>query len=128
VKSYKRQDRVASLIMRELATIIIRENISPIFSKITITSVRVSPDLLNASVFVTVWDKERIDEAMKALDENVYLLQHLLVKKLNLRVATKLHFVYDASIEYARKMTKLIDSVATKDKDDHSSESGTILE
>ncbi len=128
MKSYKRQDRVASLIMRELATIIIRENISPIFSKITITSVRVSPDLLNASVFVTVWDKERIDEAMKALDENVYLLQHLLVKKLNLRVATKLHFVYDASIEYARKMTKLIDSVATKDKDDHSSESGTILE
>jgi len=114
VKSYKRQDRVASLIMRELATIMIREKISPIFSKITITSVRVSPDLVHAKVFVTVWDKERIDEAMKELDENVYLLQHLLVKKLNLRVATKLHFVYDTSIEYASKMSELIDKAVAK--------------
>ena len=111
MKSYKRQDRVASLIMRELATIILYEQIDPLFRAVTITAVRVSPDLAYAKVFVTVLDETKTEETVAALNKNKPLLQHLLAKKVKLRAVTRLDFVYDESIEHARKMHKLIDDV-----------------
>jgi ribosome-binding factor A len=110
VKSYKRQDRVASLIMRELAIIILHEQIDPLFRAVTITSARVSSDLSYAKIFVTVLDEAKTDETVKALNKSSSLLQHLLAKKVKLRAVTKLGFVYDASIEHARKMNKLINT------------------
>jgi ribosome-binding factor A len=106
---YTRQDRVASLIIRELATIILQEHIDPLFSGVTLTAVKVSPDLAYAKVFVTVLDEAKTEETVEALNKSSILLQHLLAKKMKLRVVTKLTFVYDTSIEYARKMTRLID-------------------
>jgi ribosome-binding factor A len=106
---YTRQDRVARLIIRELATIILQEQIDPLFSGVTLTAVKVSPDLAYAKVFVTVLDEAKKEETLESLNKSSILLQHLLAKKVKLRIVTKLNFVYDTSIEYARKMTMLID-------------------
>jgi ribosome-binding factor A len=105
----KRQERVASLVLRELATVILQEHIDPLFKGVTITSVQISPDLVYAKIFVTVLDEPKRDETLKALDRHSVLLQHLVNKKINLRVAVKLCFIYDTSIEHARKMIALID-------------------
>lgn len=116
MKSYKRQDRVASLLMRELATIILQKNINPLFSGVTITSVRVSPDLAYAKVYLTVFDESKSKETIAALNKSSGLLQHLLTQKVKLRVATKLNFIYDESIEYAKRMAVLIDKAVKTDK------------
>lgn len=108
MKSYKRQDRVASLVRRELATIILQKNINPLFSGVTITSVHISPDLAYAKVYVTALDESKVTETIAALNKNSGLLQHLLIQKIKLRIAIKLNFFYDESIEYARKMAILI--------------------
>jgi ribosome-binding factor A len=115
-KGHKRQDRVASLITRQLATILLREHINPLFVGTTITAVRVSPDLAHAKVFVTVLNDAKIEETINALNKSSALLQHLVAKKVKLRIVTKLFFVYDTSIEYAKKMVRLIDKAITSNK------------
>lgn len=116
MKAYKRQDRVASLIMRELATIILQRNINPLFTGVTVTSVRVSPDLAYAKVYFTVFDESKLNETLEALNKSSVLLQHLLAQKVKLRIAAKLNFIYDESIDYAKKMAVLIDKAITNDK------------
>lgn len=116
MKSYKRQDRVASLVMRELATIILQKNIDPLFSGVTITSVRISPDLAYAKVYITVLDESKIEETLEALNKNSSLLRHLLAQKIKLRIAARLNFIYDESIDYAKKMTDLINKAVAHDQ------------
>ena len=111
MKSYKRTERVADLVMRELATIIQRNKDDPLLAGVTITHVRVSPDLSHAKVFVTVLDQKKISDTLDALNKAAGFLQHILCKKVNLRATPKLHFIYDESIIRGQELSALIDRI-----------------
>jgi len=109
VKSYKRSERVAEFIQQELAMLILRKRDNPLFAGVTITHLRMSPDLSYAKVFVMVLDKEKISETIEALNEAANFFQRMLFKKVSMRGVPKLHFVYDESIMRAEKLSALID-------------------
>ena len=118
-KEFGRNRRVADLIQRELATLIQREMDSTKFGLITVSIVNVSPDLLNAKVFVTsLGDDAGKDDMVDALNERAGHLRHELAKNSPLRTTPKLNFVFDSSIEHGTRLSALIDSVQPKPRDE----------
>ncbi|MCK4609348.1 MAG: 30S ribosome-binding factor RbfA [Gammaproteobacteria bacterium] len=109
MKSYKRTDRVADLIMQELATIIQCSRSNPLFTRVTITHVRLSPDFSYAKVFFTVFKEEELKQTLADLQDAAGYFQHILSSKVSLKKLPKLHFVYDESVVRGRELSSLID-------------------
>lgn len=121
-RNFKRTDRIAETIMRELAQIIQREMTEPNLPKfITISAVKVSKDLSHAKVYFTVLNADPVDTAI-ALNMAAGYLRMLLAKAIKLRVMPQLHFVYDESIEYGKNLSNLINKVNPSDSNDEQSE------
>jgi ribosome-binding factor A len=75
---------------------------------ITVTEVRMSPDLKNARVYIMPLGGKNIDEAVNILTEFSYLVRKALSKKLDAKFLPKVSFVGDKSFDYAEKIEKLI--------------------
>lgn len=106
---FKRTDRVARLIQRKLAELIqqeVKDPRLPVF--ITISAVKVSTDLAYAKVYFTALDND-IKQTTSVLNAAASYLRQALAHSLSLRAIPELHFVYDESIEYGRKLSQLID-------------------
>ena len=85
----------------------------PRIGMVTVTGVRVSPDLGDAIVFVSVLGSERKREAtMAGLTSAHGVLQGRIGQQLSLRRTPRLTFAYDDSVERGVRMTKLIDDLA----------------
>ncbi|MBT7952497.1 MAG: 30S ribosome-binding factor RbfA [Gammaproteobacteria bacterium] len=118
-KEFGRNRRVSDLIQRDLATLIQREMDAKRFGLITVSLVNVSPDLLNAKVYVTSLNDDVDRKALLvALNERAGHFRHELAQKSTLRTTPKLNFVFDSSIEHGTRLSALIDSVQVKSDDD----------
>ncbi|MBJ15495.1 MAG: ribosome-binding factor A [Legionellaceae bacterium] len=112
---FKRTDRIAELIQRKLAQIIQQEIKDPRMSAfITLTSVTVTKDLKQATVYFTVLKADPL-ETKEILTTAASYLRSVLARSIQLRATPQLRFVYDESVEYGRKLSKLIDDVTTDD-------------
>jgi ribosome-binding factor A len=122
-RQYSRNRRVGDLVQRELANMIQKELGDAQLGLITVSNADVSPDLKYAKIYVTSLGNDiEAEVVIKALNDLAGHFRHELAKVLRLRVVPKLAFQYDSSIERARHLTTLIDSLH---KDDNNpSESG----
>ena len=85
----------------------------PRIGMVTVTDVRVSPDLGEARVFVSVLGSDRKRAAtMAGLDSARGVLQGKINRELSLRRTPTLTFAYDDSVERGVRMSKLIDELA----------------
>lgn len=71
---------------------------------ITVTEVRVSPDLMQATAFVTPLGGGDITSIVKALNRAAPFLRGQVVKDVKLRRAPELGFAPDMSFDYARRI------------------------
>jgi ribosome-binding factor A len=87
----------------------------PRIGMVTVTGVRVSPDLGEARVFVSVLgsDKKRA-ATLAGLESARGVLQGKINRELSLRRTPTLTFSYDESVEHGVRMTKLIDDLAAE--------------
>ena len=94
-----RPERVADQIRSELATLLGREVHDPGLGFVTLTRVRISPDLQVARVFYTALGDDKTRAASgRALDRAAPFLRRRIGARLRLRRAPDLTFVYDDSI------------------------------
>lgn len=108
-KTFKRTDRVAGTIQRNLSELLHREVKDPrLPAFVTISAVKVTADLAHAKVYFTVYG-EGVEETGKILNKMSNYLRSALAKSMKIRIVPQLHFVYDSSIEYGQKLSKLID-------------------
>ncbi|WP_131782605.1 30S ribosome-binding factor RbfA [Legionella gresilensis] len=121
--NFKRTDRVAEMIQRKLSQIIqqeIKDPRMPAF--VTISAVKISADLGHAKVYFTVLNSD-VEQTAQILNTAASYLRTALARTIKLRTVPQLHFVYDESIEYGRRLRKLIDDVNVPRQDpDHESE------
>lgn len=106
-----RQEKLASLIQRELAQILQRESIHlPNSVMVTITVVRVSPDLSFARVFLSVLGAEEPAETVAQVERDKGYYRRLLGKSLGkvLRIVPDLQFHLDDSLEYSEQINDLL--------------------
>ena len=78
---------------------------------ITVTEVRISPDLKNATVFVTPLgggDKEMIAAVTDGLNRAVPFFRRMIAKQLELRAVPRLKFIQDVSFDKASEIDSLM--------------------
>lgn len=118
-QNFKRTDRIAEMIQRKLAQIIPQEVKDPRLSGfVTISAVKVAADLGHAKVYFTVLndDKKLVESILNA---SASYLRSALGRSITLRTVPQLHFVYDESIEYGQRLSRLIDEVNPSTPDDN---------
>ena len=116
----QRQLRVGELVKQNLGELLIKNEakIPSINSKlITVTEVRMTPDLKTARVYVIPLGGSEIKETVKILTEYSHLVRKALSKRLDLKFLPKLTFVEDNSFEYAEKIEKIIKENKKNDKE-----------
>ena len=106
-----RQQKVSSLLQKELAIIFQKESRN-LFegALITVTMVRMSPDLGFAKVYLSFFltkDKEELLENIRSHNSKIrYELGHVVGKQL--RVTPGLQFYHDDSLDYAQNIDDLL--------------------
>src|ERR687883_1150963 len=99
--------------VKEVLSESIGELKDPRIGFVTVTSVRTSPDLRHARVFVSVLGSERKRErSLEGLAAAHGVLQARLARELRLKRTPQLAFEYDPSVERGVRMTRLIDELA----------------
>jgi ribosome-binding factor A len=105
-----RQQRIGAEMQRVLAELISREVRDPRVGMVTLTAVQVAPDLSVARVlFVPFGGRQEIAEVQEGLARAAGYLRGEVGRRLSLRHAPRLEFVFDESIERADRLTRLID-------------------
>ena len=115
----QRQLRVGELVKQNLGELFIRNEakIPLINSKlITVTEVRMTPDLKTARVYVIPLGGVETKETVRILTEYSHLVRKALSKRLDIKFLPKLTFVEDNSFEYAEKIEKIIKKNKENDK------------
>ena len=119
---FKRTDRIAEMMQRKLAQIIQQEVRDPrLPGFITISAVTVTRDLGHAKIYFTALNDEA-GMAEVILNASASYLRSALARTLTLRTVPQLHFIHDKSIEYGRKLSRLIDEVNPPEQDDEPKE------
>ena len=107
----QRQLRVGELIKQSLGQIFLRDEAKvPILEtkNITVTEVRMSPDLKNARAYVIPLGGKNTEKVVNILTEFSHLIRKALSKKIDMKFLPKVSFVGDKSFDYAAKIEKLI--------------------
>ena len=114
----QRQLRVGELIKQSLGQIFLRDEAKlPVLEtkNITVTEVRMTPDLKTARVYAIPLGGIDMKETVRALTEYSHLVRKALSKRLDIKFLPKLTFVEDNSFEYAEKIEKIIKEIKIKD-------------
>ena len=114
--SSQRLRRVNQAIRQTLAEAIARELNDPRLQLLTVTDVRATPDVKEATIFFTVLDPARRARSQQALESARGVLQGCVARTLGTRHTPHLSFVYDEHQDRAAQLTRLIDEVAPRDE------------
>ena len=116
--THGRTQRIESEIQRVLAALIAREVKDPRVGNVTVTAVSVAPDLGSARVFFTPFAARHPPaQVREGLTHAAGFLRGELGRRLGLRHAPRLEFVFDESVESAARLTHLIDRAVAGDRE-----------
>jgi ribosome-binding factor A len=107
-------ERLASLIQRELASIVNLEVKDKSFGYINLTEVKVTKDLSFATVYYTILsdDPKVIERAKEAIEQSKVTIRMELAKKIkNIRKIPELIFKYDEALAYGNHIDKILKTI-----------------
>jgi len=105
----RRPARVAHLVQAELAGLLLREAKDPRLQQVTVTGVRMTPDLRVAHVyFRSLGGEEAREPTQRALERAGPFLRGQIGRALGLRVTPALRFEYDTTPDTARRVEELL--------------------
>ena len=111
--SFKRSERLAELILHEVAGLITNELKDPRIGFVTVTEVRVTNDLKLARVYVSILGDAAIrQESLNGLEAAAGFLRKALGKALQVRYTPNLAFFLDESLDHADRMQTLMNAIA----------------
>lgn len=112
-----RTERVASLIKHEIGAIILREFSSAEYGFITVTDVRMSPDLKIAKVYFSIFGpSDKQEKTMEMLEDQKQHIRGEVAHRVRLKFAPALHFFQDKTMEQVDKINRLIKQIHANDE------------
>lgn len=108
-----RQKKVAKLIQKEVAGIFLRRGSEYAPGKmISITKVRVSPDLSYAKIYISIFPSTDYNNILHIVQDHVHKIRFDLGHKVRsqLRIVPEIAFFIDDSLDYIEKIDKLLKS------------------
>lgn len=106
-----RQQKVARELQRDLAEIIRSKGMAAFGgAMVTVSEVRVSPDLSVAKVYVSIFPSDKQEAVMKLLEENNKALRGELGRQVakQLRIVPELDFYLDTTLDYVEHIEELL--------------------
>ncbi|MBQ9820437.1 MAG: 30S ribosome-binding factor RbfA [Bacteroidales bacterium] len=106
-----RQLKVAREIQKDLAEIIRGKGMAAFGgAMVTVSEVRISPDLSVAKTYVSIFPSAKAEEVMKLLDENLRTIRGELGRKVGrqLRIVPEIVFYLDTTLDYAEHIEQLL--------------------
>lgn len=106
-----RQLRVAELIKQVVADIFIKKEIdSKVIENnfITVSHVKISPDLHNATIYITVFDLSEQEYLLKELNKLASKFRFLITKRVKLKTSPQVIFRYDDFLEQNERIYNLL--------------------
>lgn len=112
-----RSERVGEQMKKELSQLIQTEVKDPRIGFVTVTSVRVTNDLSQAKVYLSVMgSEEQKEQTFTVLEKASKFLRSEIGKRIRLRHTPELIFKLDSSIEYGSYIEKLLGEIRERDR------------
>ncbi len=125
MKEGKRQKQVSALLLEELNRIFQKLGLNMIHGgMVSISSVKITPDLFEARIYLSFYQVGKPDEALKLIEDRAWEIKKDLVSSIRnqLRSMPQLTFYIDDSLDYVDKMETLFREI-NETKPDTGSES-----
>jgi ribosome-binding factor A len=116
----KRQKQVGSLLNEELNLIFQRLGLTMIDGgMVSISSVKITPDLLEARIYLSFFQVKDAREALKKIEERAWEIKRELTSQVakQLRRMPELRFYHDDTLDHVFKMEELFKKINSEDKD-----------
>jgi ribosome-binding factor A len=111
-----RPDRVGEQIRIELSELLAREVHDPGVGFVTLTTVKVSPDLQLARVYyTTMGDEKARRETQKALGRATPFLRRQVGQRIQLRRVPELQFFYDQSVAHTDRIEQILQELKAEE-------------
>lgn len=117
-KNEARLGRINEELMKEISHIITYELKNPdATGMISVTRVKITPDLKYAKVYVSLLNSKSNEKTMQALKDSAGFIRSQVARTVNLRITPELIFEYDDSIEHGEKINNILKEISRKDKE-----------
>ena len=105
-----RQNKISRLIQKELSEIFLLQTKSMNGVLVSVSAVRISPDMSIARVYLSVFPSERSQEIVKNINDNMKSIRYELGTRVRhqLRIFPELKFFVDDSLDYAERIDELL--------------------
>ena len=105
-----RQNEISRLIQKELSEIFLLQTKSMNGVLVSVSAVRISPDMSIARVYLSVFPSERSQEIVKNINDNMKSIRYELGTRVRhqLRIIPELKFFVDDSLDYAERIDELL--------------------
>ena len=108
---YKRSQRVAQQLRKEISDVITNRVKDPRLGFFTVTEVDVSDDLKLARVYISIMKEEERKASIEVLEAARKFIRSELGKRLRMRAIPSLEFKLDTTLEYGDRIDKLLKEV-----------------
>ena len=104
------QNKISRLIQKELSEIFLLQTKSMNGVLVSVSAVRISPDMSIARVYLSVFPSERSQEIVKNINDNMKSIRYELGTRVRyqLRIIPELKFFVDDSLDYIEKIDSLL--------------------
>lgn len=105
-----RQQKISRLIQKELSEMFVQQTKLTRGLLVTVSAVRVSPDLSIASAYLSIFPSEKGEETIKNINGNVKVIRYDLGQRVRhqLRIIPELRFFLDTSLDYLEHIDALL--------------------
>ena len=114
-----RLDKVSSLIKEEISLIFLHKIQDQKLGIITVTSVKVSPDLRHAKIYLSVYNREMRGEVLEKINELKGFIRSELAGRIQIKFVPELHFFIDDTLDYVEKIEGLFKKIHESDNENN---------
>ena len=90
-----RIDKVGRLIKEEISSIFLQKLQNPEFGLLTITNVKVSPDLKQAKIYISVFEREKRELVLDKIQSKIGFIRAELARRIRIKFTPELKFFLD---------------------------------
>lgn len=117
-KNEARLGRVNEELKKEISHVISFELKNPeVTGMISVTRVKITPDLKYAKVYVSILNSKSKAKTMNGLKNSAKFIKSQIARTVNLRITPELVFELDDSLEYGEKIDNILKEISKQDEE-----------
>lgn len=125
-----RQNKIARLIQKDLSNIFQAQTRQTRGILVSVSVVRISPDLSVAKAYLSIFPSSKAEEILKNINEHASQIRYEMGKlqRHQLRIIPELKFFLDDSLDYLENIDKLLSGSGSKSSEEAREESPETAE